>query len=123
MKEFASGTKIIIIDPEREYKDLCNNLGGDWIDCGGGSKGRINPLQVRSVPLDDDDEEHRLYSEEDISKGALGLHFLRFLPALLKRIDKIQRGLLEIALEEVYKEANITWTTDPKPFRMINGQL
>ncbi|MFB4321651.1 DUF87 domain-containing protein [Priestia sp. BR_2] len=117
MKEFASGTKIIIIDPEREYKDLCNNLGGDWIDCGGGSKGRINPLQVRSVPLDDDDEEHRLYSEEDISKGALGLHFqfLRtFFRLYLKELTKIQRGLLEIALEEVYKEANITWTTDPK---------
>lgn len=98
MKEFASGTKIIIIDPEREYKDLCNNLGGDWIDCGGGSKGRINPLQVRSVPLDDDDEEHRLYSEEDISKGALGLHFqfLRtFFRLYLKELTKIQRGLLK----------------------------
>lgn len=116
LKEYASGTKIIIIDPEREYKDLCHNLNGDWIDCGGGSKGRINPLQIRVVPLDDDEEEDKLYSEEDRSRGALGLHFqtLRtFFKLYLRQITKIQQSLLEIALEEVYKAKGIVWSTDP----------
>lgn len=41
--EYGRGSKIIQIDPEREYKELCENVQGDWIDCGGGSGGRINP--------------------------------------------------------------------------------
>jgi hypothetical protein len=113
MNEFARGTKIIIIDPESEYKDLCKNLGGDWIDCGGGKKGIINPLQVRAVPLDDEDEEDPLYKQDE--RGALGLHFqtLRtFFKLNLKEMTKIQQVLLEIGLEEVYKAKNIVWETD-----------
>ena len=47
LSEFMKGTKIFVIDPESEYKDLCHNLGGDWVNAVGGSAGRINPLQVR----------------------------------------------------------------------------
>ncbi|PAD71347.1 VirB4 family type IV secretion system protein [Paenibacillus campinasensis] len=117
LKESVDGTKVLIIDPEREYKDLCENLNGDWIDCGGGLKGRINPLQVRSVPLDEEEESDPLYSQEDINRGALGLHFqfLRtFFRLYIKELTKIQQGLLEIALEEVYKKYGITWDTDPQ---------
>jgi type IV secretory pathway VirB4 component len=122
LSEYARGTKIIIIDPEREYRDLCLNLGGDWIDCGGGEKGRINPLQVRYVPTDDDDEEEKLYPEQLSSRGPLSLHFqtLRtFFSLELKGISTIQQGLLEIALEEVYKRKGITWGTDPRT--VVNG--
>jgi hypothetical protein len=119
MSEYAKGTKIIIIDPEREYKDLCHNLGGDWIDCGGGIKGRINPLQVRAVPEDDEDEDSdiKLYTNELSKKGPLALHFqtLRtFFRLYLKDITKIQQGLLEVALEDVYQRKGITWNTDPR---------
>lgn len=49
VKEFAFGTRIIIFDPEREYVDLAqrSEIRGDVISCGGGSKGRINPLHIR----------------------------------------------------------------------------
>lgn len=120
MSEFARGTKIIIIDPEREYKDLCENLGGDWIDCGGGEKGRINPLQVRYVPEEDEDEEDKLYPPELSNRGPLALHFqtLRtFFRLYLKDITKIQQGLLELALEEVYKSKGIVWNTDPRTIK------
>ena len=60
------GTKILVADPESEYKDLCYNLGGDWINAVGGSNGRINPLQVRPSPRDDEQEKEgdRLYRDE-----------------------------------------------------------
>lgn len=115
--EYARGTKIIILDPEREYLDLCQSVRGDWIDCGGGEKGRINPLQVRFVPTDDDDEEDKLYPDQISSRGPLSLHFqtLRtFFSLYLKDITKVQFGLLEIALEEVYKMKGITWNTDSR---------
>lgn len=49
-----------------DYRDLCQNLNGDWINAVGGSKGMINPLQVRPSPRDDEDEkeELRLYRDE-----------------------------------------------------------
>jgi len=120
MSEYARGTKIIIIDPEREYRDLCFNLRGDWIDCGGGEKGRINPLQVLSVPEDDDDEDEKLYPENISSRGPLAIHFqtLRtFFNLYMKNMTKIQQGLLEIALEEVYKKRGIVWNTDPRSIK------
>jgi len=116
--EFAQGTKIIIIDPEREYKELCNNLGGSWIDCGGGIKGRINPLQVRSVPLDDEDEEDKLYPDELVKKGplALHMHFLRtFFKLYLKGITEVQLAAMEQLLADLYiNDFNIPWDVDPK---------
>ena len=41
--EYARGTKIIVIDPEGEYKDMCYNplFEGDWIDVAGGKGGLI----------------------------------------------------------------------------------
>ncbi len=112
--EWSQGTKIIIIDPEREYKDLCLNLGGQWINCGGGTGGRINPLQVKDVPLEEDDED-RLYRNEGRGIGALALHFqtLRtFFKLYLKTIDEIDIAILEEILEELYRSRGIDWDTD-----------
>lgn len=123
MSEFARGTAIIIIDPEREYKDLCKNLEGDWINCGGGGKGRINPFQIRHVPLDDEEEDEadRLFSKEIVDQGALALHF-QFLRTFFrlyfgKKINERELIYLEVAIEEVYKQKGITWSTDPQTLK------
>ncbi len=110
--EYAQGTKIIIIDPEREYKDLCENLGGQWISCGGGSGGRINPLQVKTPPIEDGED---LYKDEGKGMGALALHFqtLRtFFKLYIKNLDDIDQAILEETLEELYASRGITWETD-----------
>ena len=59
--EYAHGTKIIVIDPEGEYKEMCHNplFNGDWIDVAGGRGGLINPLQIRPVPPDEDDSDNK----------------------------------------------------------------
>ena len=66
LSEFMKGTKILVVDPESEYRDLCFNLNGDWINAVGGSAGMINPLQVRPSPHDDEQEKEadRLYRDE-----------------------------------------------------------
>lgn len=56
---WCRGSKVIVIDPEREYKDLCENINGTWIDCGTGSHGIINPLEVRKG-ADDSDEDKKI---------------------------------------------------------------
>ncbi len=40
LSEYMRGTKLIFIDPHREYFELCQKLNGDWINAGGGSKGK-----------------------------------------------------------------------------------
>ena len=64
LSEYMKGTKIIFIDVEREYKDMCEALGGYWINAGGGSGGMINPLQIRPAPVDEDNEVNKLYKDE-----------------------------------------------------------
>ncbi|WP_235548853.1 VirB4 family type IV secretion system protein [Paenibacillus sp. Soil522] len=115
LSEFTQGTKIIILDPESEYKELCQNLNGDWIDCGGGVKGRINPLQVRVVPMDEEEEEEPLYGHIR-TRGPLALHFqtLRsFFRLYFKDMTRLEEGYLEQAMEDVYRDKGITWETDP----------
>lgn len=112
--EYGQGKKIIMADPEREYKDMCEHVKGNWINCGGGSGGRINPLQVRVVPLDDEEE-------EAIEKGLqeyrpLAMHFqtLRtFFSLYLRDLSGDDSARLEMALEEVYQKAGINWATKP----------
>ncbi len=104
--EYAQGSKVIVVDPEREYCDLCQNVRGSWIDCGGSSGGRINPLQVRETPAGDD---------EDSGKGAVAAHFqtLRtFFRLYMKDVSDTELAMLEQVIEELYQKRGITWDTD-----------
>lgn len=112
LNEYVSGTKIAIIDPENEYKDMCKKIeGSKWIDCSGGigkNVGRINPLQVYNLSTID--------LEDEGKKSALSLHFqnlgtffsLYFKNQLSVRVTAI----LNETLEELYRNFNITWETD-----------
>ena len=117
LNEYMTNTKIILIDPEREYKNMTENLGEKWIDIGSGKGGIINPLQIKEVPLDDDDEEYGGIKDEGKGMGAMALHFqtLRtFFKLLYPELTSIQVAVLEEVLEELYKKFNITWETDIK---------
>lgn len=108
---YMRGVKVIVIDPEREFRDLCRNLGGAWLDVGGG-KVKSNFLQVRSVPEDDEEEADRLYSGQD---NALALHIQNqdvTLKLYLPSLTDLQRALLKKAMVELYERFHITWTTD-----------
>lgn len=116
---YALGSAIIINDPQREYKEFCDNVGGQWVNCGGGKGGRINILQIRNVPLDDDDDnkstETQLYMDEGHGLGQLALHIqtLRtFFKLYSKDIDNIDMAILEEVIEKLYGKYGITWGTD-----------
>ncbi|QUH20400.1 VirB4 family type IV secretion system protein [Alkaliphilus sp. B6464] len=117
LSEYMKGTKIIFIDPHREYKELCKNLNGDWINAGGGSKGKINPLQIRIIPKDDDEESdnEKLYVDEGYGMGDMALYiknleifFKLYIPSLTDRFIAI----LKSELIELYNNFNIFWDTD-----------
>ena len=125
LSEFMKGTKILVVDPESEYKDLCFNLNGDWINAVGGSAGMINPLQVRPSPRDDEQEKEddRLYRHEEYGinepcKGQLSelaMHMKNleiFFNLYIPSITDMQRAVLKKCLIELYRNFSIDWETD-----------
>lgn len=126
IKEIAFGTKLIVLDPEREYQDLANHpdIHGDIIDCAGGTTGRINPLQIRCSPkievedLEDGEspEDYFMYDDENgISDMALHIQNLRVFFKLYFGAEAFDFGI-KTALEEnlilLYNKFGITWDTD-----------
>ncbi|QUH31132.1 VirB4 family type IV secretion system protein [Vallitalea guaymasensis] len=109
ISEYMKGTRILFIDPESEYRDLCLALGGDLINAGGGSNGRINPLQIRDIPaIDEQDEIEGL--------GAMALHLknVEVFFNLYMNLTEIQKALLKSCLIDLYNQFNIFWDTDVK---------
>lgn len=51
--EWANGTRVIVLDPEREYSTLARNLGGNIIDVGNAKEGRINPFHIYKILTED----------------------------------------------------------------------
>jgi len=115
LSEYMMGTKIIFIDPHGEYRELCKNLNGDWINAAGGSKGKINPLQIRAVPRDDEDEEEKLYTDEGHGMGDMALYmksleifFKLYIPSITDRL----MAILKSEIIELYNKFDIYWDTD-----------
>ena len=106
-----------------EYKELTENLEGDWLNVGSGAGVVINPLQIKDVPLDDEDEKDKVFKDEGKGLGAMALHFqsLRtFFKLLFPELTSIQIALLEETLEELYNSFNIYWNTDISGFKNID---
>ena len=50
------GVEQYIIDPEREYNNLCDNLNGTLLKIGPGSNTYINIFDIRKESIEDDEE-------------------------------------------------------------------
>lgn len=109
LREFALGARVLVLDPEREWRGICRALNGDWINAAGGD-GRINPLQVLpapDIPDDEDDEEAR---------GPLAAHIQRvktFFELYLPLMNDLEQALLQEAILGAYTKYGVSWNTDP----------
>ena len=56
VNEYARGNKIFIFDAENEYQKLVKENDGEYIDLYSKKGGIINPLQIRYIPSDDDND-------------------------------------------------------------------
>ena len=46
LRHYLKGVKVIVIDPENEYQNLCEALGGNYLEISRASRKTLNPLQV-----------------------------------------------------------------------------
>lgn len=107
-----SGKKVIVLDPEAEYEDLCNNLGGCYIDFLSGEY-KINPLEPKawsdnSEQTDEDSPE----AFKKVTRLSQHIAFLKDFFRCYKEFNDMQIDTIEILLAKLYARFGITDTTD-----------
>lgn len=109
LSEWALGFKgsninTIIIDAEREYKELTENIKGKWINTLS-SQGRINPLQIIVTNTDND--------EQELSSISRHIQcFQTFLKTLFNDINDIQLNYVSNILQKLYSKFEINRDTN-----------
>jgi conjugal transfer ATP-binding protein TraC len=106
LRHLMQGTKIIVIDPEREYKLLTESVGGTYIKLSAKSKEKINPFDLSTTFHDPSDlAEHTQDLTEVISLMAEGLsaHEKAAVDKAILRVYKSAKSSQPL-LEDLYKE-------------------
>ena len=97
LRSLMFGTEILIIDPENEYKSLCESVGGEFISFGFNSKTKINPFDLSQV-----------YSEGENELGLKLLSLHSLFKVIMGELDSTQEAILDRALVATYKMKGIT---------------
>lgn len=102
LRYFARGVKVFIIDPENEYTNIVEHLGGTVVHLSSNSSTKINPLEV--------------FSEQVMDEGPVDLdmvlkdkiqRLLGFFQVLKQDITQVEKAILDAVLREVYHDAGI----------------
>lgn len=107
-----SGKKVIVLDPEAEYEDLCNSLGGCYIDFLSGEF-KINPLEPKAWSDNTEEIEENLPEAfKKVTRLSQHIAFLKDFFRCYKEFDDTQIDTIEILLAKLYARFGITDTTD-----------
>ena len=97
------GIKQYIIDPEREYSNLCKELKGTQIRIGPNSDTYINILDIRKESIEE--------GENGYLATKIG-RLIGFFNLVFGELNEEEKALIEEKLIETYKEKNITFNDD-----------
>lgn len=98
------GCDVIIIDPENEYQELCEAVGGSYFELSLHSEQRINPFDLPTTLPEGETGEDVLRDSVVAVKGLLGL--------MLGQITPEEDAILDKAIFESYALKDIT--ADPE---------
>lgn len=101
------GAEVLIIDPEEEYKTLCDAVGGNYVDFSAGSQSKINPFDLSGVAVE---------GENELGQKLLSLHTL--LKLMMGALNPTEEAILDRALMETYRIKGIT----PDPDTQMNRE-
>ncbi len=99
LRTLMMGTEVIVIDPEAEYKNLCDTVGGTYFKVSLTSDQHINPFDIPVVPQGED--------PIDVFKSHI-LTLTGLLRLMLGELSVEEEGLLDRALTETYASRDIT---------------
>ena len=106
LRSLMFDTDILIIDPENEYKDLCEAVGGSFINLNIKSDQKINPLDLSAIK-DQESSKNLLREKIIILHGLLRL--------MLGKMTPEEESIMDKALFETYALKDITH--DPASFK------
>ncbi|HEX7017431.1 MAG TPA: DUF87 domain-containing protein, partial [Patescibacteria group bacterium] len=105
LRQLMFGLDTIILDPEHEYEDMCNAVGGEYVNFTFGGKTKINPFDLSNLYEE---------GENELGQKIISLHGL--LKVMLGEMTPTQDALLDRALVAAYKAKGIT----PDPATQTN---
>ncbi len=103
LRQMMFDTEVLIIDPEDEYKVLCQSLEGEYISFSKDSEIKINPFAL----LPDDQ------SEAQLGVKILSVHGL--LKTMMGEMSATQEAILDRAIVLAYKQKGIS--PDPSTYK------
>ena len=103
MRQLLMGSNIIIVDPENEYQQMCDQFGGEFVSFSLSSEYKINPFELNADNPEPD----------ELSNKILNLHAL--MKVIMGELTPSQDALLDRALVMAYKQKGIT--QDPATFK------
>lgn len=106
LRSLMFGTEIIIIDPEGEYKTMCEAVDGQYVDFSFSSQTRINPFDLSAVYEE---------GENELGQKILSLHSL--FKIIMGQLTPTQEAILDKSLILCYRQKGIT--TDPNSQKNI----
>ena len=105
-----SGKSVICLDPESEYEDLCNNLGGTYIDMMSGEY-MINPLEPKSFG-EADRSEDAPDTFRRVTRLSQHISYLKDFFRAYKDFSDSEIDTIEIMLIKLYNRFGIDDNTD-----------
>jgi len=105
LRSLMMGTDVLVIDPENEYKTLCQSVGGTYINVSLSSEERINPFDLPGKPEDQVEKPGDRLREHIINLTGL-------IKLMLGQITDEEAGLLDQALIQTYQAKGITMDTE-----------
>ncbi|EKE16018.1 MAG: hypothetical protein ACD_11C00054G0008 [uncultured bacterium] len=103
------GTSVIVIDPENEYKYLCDTVGGSFVKMSLDSDFHINPFDLPKIGEDED--------PEDVLRSNIA-SLAGLLRIMLGALTPEEESILEIAIRETYAMRDITVQSN---FKALNS--
>ncbi len=104
LRSLMVGTEVIVIDPEMEYKDLTEAVGGTYINLSLSSESKINPFDLPRPTTGD-------ASTDDIIRSAV-ITVKGILRVMLGKFTTQEDSMLDRALLETYAKKDITPETN-----------
>ncbi|MFH0969372.1 MAG: ATP-binding protein [Patescibacteria group bacterium] len=99
LRSMMMGTNVIIIDPENEYKYLCETVGGTFIKISLNSDSRLNPFDLPKIGEDED--------PEDVIRNNIA-NLIGLLHIMLGSVTPEEDSILDKAIRETYSLRDIT---------------
>jgi type IV secretory pathway VirB4 component len=93
LRQLMQGTKVLVIDPEREYKRLSETVGGTYIKLSAKSKEKINPFDLATT----------FHTKGDLAEHVQDLTAV--IDLMAEGLDKREKAAVDKAILKVYKKA------------------